>query len=128
MRLFVLAAVVVVATGTLAACGSTSGGAAPSGSGAGGALTVTVSDGACDVSTATLTAGTVEVTATSKAGSEAEVYLYAQENGAYTKILGEVEGLSNGLSKSFTATVPAGSYEVKCESGGKEIRVPVTAA
>ena len=32
------------------------------------------------------------MTATSSAGGETEVYLYGQENGNYTKIMGEVEG------------------------------------
>ena len=65
--------------------------------------------------------------ATSSANGEAEVYLYGSENGKYTKIVGEVEGLSTGLTKSFTADVPPGSYEISCKSDGKDLRVPVTA-
>ncbi|HQZ84705.1 MAG TPA: hypothetical protein PLB21_03630, partial [Actinomycetota bacterium] len=90
-------------------------------------LQVTATDSACQLNASTLAAGKVTVTATSTATGETEVYLYGQENGAFSKIMGEVEGLTSGLTKSFTADVPAGPYEVKCETGGKEIRVPVTA-
>lgn len=90
-------------------------------------LQVTATDTACQLNASTLVAGKVTVTATSTAAGETEVYLYGQENGAFSKIMGEVEGLTSGLTKSFTADVPAGPYEVKCETGGKEIRVPVTA-
>jgi hypothetical protein len=90
-------------------------------------LQVTATDTACQLNASTLVAGKVTVTATSSAAGETEVYLYGQENGGFTKIMGEVEGLTAGLTKSFTADVPAGPYEVKCETGGNEIRVPVTA-
>ena len=90
-------------------------------------VTVQATDSACQLSSSTLTAGKVTVTATSSAGGETEVYLYGQENGNYTKIMGEVEGLTSGLTKAFTADVPAGTYELVCKSDGKELRVPVTA-
>ena len=84
-------------------------------------VTVQATDSACQLSSSTLTAGKVTVTATSSAGGETEVYLYGQENGNYTKIMGEVEGLTSGLTKAFTADVPAGTYELVCKSDGKEL-------
>ena len=39
--------------------------------------------------------------ATSAADGEAEIYLYGQDNGSYTKIMGEAEGLTSGLTKSL---------------------------
>lgn len=123
----------------LGACGSGGSGAATASSAPSSAqssapvaaqtaeLAVTATDDACQLNASTLVAGKVTVTATSSASGEAEVYLYGQEAGGFTKIMGEAEGLTSGLSKSFTADVPAGPYEVKCETGGKELRVPITA-
>jgi len=84
-------------------------------------VTVKGTAGACDVSPASVKPGAVTITATWDGEGTGEVYLYAEENGAFTKILGEVEDLTT-TPKSFTAEVEAGTYEVKCEGGGQEVR------
>lgn len=126
-------ALVVIPVGLLVGCGD-GGSSASSTSSKPTFSSVPTSDvkvqatgSACQLSSSTLTAGKVTVTATSSAGSETEVYLYGQENGKYTKVMGEVEGLTSGLTKAFSADVPAGTYELVCKSDGKELRVPVTA-
>lgn len=128
-------AVVLFCSFALAACSgsatssseSASGASAASAASAANTLKVTATGDACQLSSTSLAAGRVTVEATSTAGGEAEVYLYGQDNGAYTKIMGEAEGLTSGLTKTFTADVPAGTYEVKCEVSGKQdVRVPIT--
>ncbi len=101
----------------LAACSSTSGSVAT--------VTVKAGVGTCDVAPASVPKGQITLTATYTGEGTGEVYLYAEENGAFTKILGEVEDLGE-TAKTFTADVAAGTYEVKCEGGGQEKRVPLT--
>ncbi|TXH44616.1 MAG: hypothetical protein E6Q90_03490 [Actinobacteria bacterium] len=137
MRL-VVPVLVILSSAALAACsGSATNSNASAGSSAASAaasgsvntLKVTATGDACQLSSPTLAAGSVTVEATSTADGEAEIYLYGQDNGSYTKIMGEAEGLTSGLTKSFTAEVAAGTYEVKCEVSGKEdVRVPITVA
>ncbi len=88
-------------------------------------VTVKAGVGTCDASPTSVPKGQITVSATYAGEGVGEVYLYALENGAYTKILGEVEDLT-GTAKSFTAEVSPGSYEIKCEGGGQDKRVPLT--
>jgi hypothetical protein len=88
-------------------------------------VTVTAGAGTCEVSPTSVPPGTITISATYTGEGVGEVYLYAEDGGAFTKILGEVEDLTT-TAKSFTADVTAGTYEVKCEGGGQEKRVPIT--
>jgi hypothetical protein len=88
-------------------------------------VTVKAGVGTCDVSPTSVPPGQITISATYSGDGTGEVYLYAEENGAFTKILGEVEDLTT-TTKTFTADVTAGTYEVKCEGGGQEKRVPLT--
>jgi iron uptake system component EfeO len=88
-------------------------------------VTVKAGVGTCDVAPTSVPKGTITIAATYTGDGTGEVYLYAKEGDAFTKILGEVEDLTTA-EKSFTAEVEPGTYEVKCEGGGQEKRVPLT--
>ncbi len=88
-------------------------------------VTVKAGVGTCDVSPTSVPKGQITVSATFTGNGTGEVYLYADDNGAFTKILGEVEDLTSA-TKTFTADVAPGTYEVKCEGGGQEQRVKIT--
>jgi iron uptake system component EfeO len=88
-------------------------------------VTVKAGVGACDVAPTSVPKGTITISATYTGDGTGEVYLYAKEGDAFTKILGEVEDLTTA-AKTFTAEVSPGTYEVKCEGGGQEKRVPLT--
>ncbi len=115
LRPLALAAPLVLAAG-LAACSSAEVTAT---------VTVTAGTGTCEVSPTSVAAGTLQVTATYTGEGTGEVYLYGKDGEEFTKILGEVEDLTT-TAKSFTADVSAGTYEIKCEGGGQEQRVPLT--
>ena len=89
-------------------------------------VAVSYDDTTCTASPGTVPAGTVEISATYTGSSTAEVYLYAKDGDAFTKVVGEAEDLTNGLTKSFGASVAAGSYEIACKSGGKDVRTALT--
>lgn len=88
-------------------------------------VTVKAGVGTCDVAPTSVPKGTITISATYTGDGTGEVYLYAKEGDAFTKILGEVEDLTTA-AKTFTAEVSPGTYEVKCEGGGQEKRVPLT--
>lgn len=88
-------------------------------------VTVKAGVGTCDVTPTSVPKGQITVSATYTGDGIGEVYLYADENGAFTKILGEVEDLTSA-TKTFTADVAPGTYEVKCEGGGQEKRVQIS--
>ena len=88
-------------------------------------MTVKAGVGTCDVAPTSVPKGTITISATYTGDGTGEVYLYAKEGDAFTKILGEVEDLTTA-AKTFTAEVSPGTYEVKCEGGGQEKRVPLT--
>ena len=112
----------VLLTGSLAltACG----GASAEGAAAGGPVTVTASDTACDVSRTTFTAGRNTLDITNRGGQTTEVYLYAEGD----RIVTEKENIAPGLHYELTVDVPQGSYVIACKPGevGDGIRVPVT--
>ena len=109
----------------LAACSSAdSGGSAASG-GAGGPITVTASDTACEVSRTEAPAGTVEFTVKNSGSKVNEFYVYAEGD----RIMGEVENVSPGLTRTFHVELSEpGTYETACKPGmvGDGIRAPFT--
>jgi iron uptake system component EfeO len=106
----------------LAGCGS--GDPAATGSG----VAITANDTACQVAKTTFDPGQVTFTVTNKGSQTTEVYIYGDSNGAYTKIISEVENIGPGLSRDLTATLSPGAYEIACKPGqtGDGIRTPIT--
>lgn len=88
-------------------------------------ITVKASAGACDVTPTSVAQGSVTITGTWDGEGVGEVYLYGSQDGEFTQILGEVEDLTT-TPKSFTADVTKGTYEIKCEGGGQEVRTTLT--
>ena len=110
----VASAALVAALPLLSACSSSS-----------SAVAVNVQAGKdiCTVAPAEVAPGTVSVNVNWVGEGPGEVYLYAEENGAFTKVAGEVEDLTNGLTKSFTADVTTGQYEIACKVGSDQVGV-----
>jgi high-affinity iron transporter len=111
------AALALVALLLLAGCGG-SDGSGDSASAKGGAKTVKVSlsDDGCSPQDLELAAGptTFEVTG----GGSGKVTEFEVFEG--TRILGEVENLTPGLTKSFSLTLKPGDFVLSCTSGSQE--------
>lgn len=89
-------------------------------------VTVTASGDACNVDMAKIPVGQVTVEGKNTASGEGEVYLYSEQNGEFNTIVGEVEGLTPGIAKTFTVDLQPGKYEFACKVNDKDLRVPVT--
>jgi iron uptake system component EfeO len=74
---------------------------------ASGALTVSSTDSACDVSTATATSGTLTFDVTNAGSEVTEFYLLAEDG---LRIVGEVENIAPGASRSLTVVAQPGDY------------------
>ncbi len=81
---------------------------------ASGAIAVTSTDDACTVAASTAPSGTVAFEITNGGTQVTEFYLLA-ENGL--RIVGEVENIAPGASRTLTATVQPGSYLTLCKPG-----------
>ncbi|WP_433801790.1 iron uptake system protein EfeO [Actinomycetospora sp. CA-084318] len=90
-----------------------------------GPITVSASDTACDLSSATAPAGTISFTIRNAGSKVTEFYVY----GAGDRIIGEVENIGPGLTRPLTVEVPqGGTYTTACKPGmvGDGIRAPFT--
>lgn len=85
----------------------------PSASG-GDAITVDASDGDCAVSTASGTSGTLAFDITNGGSQVTEFYLLADDG---LRIIGEVENIAPGASRSLTVTAQPGDYFTLCKPG-----------
>lgn len=81
---------------------------------AGGAIQVTSTDQACDLSTVSAPSGVVRFQVTNKGSQVTEFYLKADDG---LRILGEVENIGPGLTRDLIVTVPAGQYQANCKPG-----------
>lgn len=119
-RTLPLPAVLVLTALAASACGSSD----AADSAAGGAVGVTASDTACDLSRTALSAGSNTFTITNRGSKTTEVYVYAEGD----KIMAEKENIGPGLRYDLAVDVPAGSYEVACKPGqtGDGIRTKIT--
>ncbi len=99
------------------------------GSAASGAeIAVTADDDACTVADTELDAGAVTFAVTNAGSKVTEVYVYGEKDGAFTKVVSEVENIGPGTSRDMTVDLTAGTYEVACKPGqkGDGIRQQVT--
>jgi uncharacterized cupredoxin-like copper-binding protein len=98
--------------------------------GDGKAVAITATDSACTVATTALPAGTTTFTVTNKGSKVTEVYVYGEQDGAYTKVVSEVENIGPSTSRSMQVQLAGGTYEVACKPGqrGDGIRQRITVA
>ncbi|MDQ1713309.1 MAG: iron uptake system component EfeO [Frankiaceae bacterium] len=94
---------------SLTACSN--GGGAKSG----GAVAVTATDTACTLGRTDLAAGKTTFDVKNTGKDVTEVYVYGEKD----TVLAEKENIGPGLSASFVADLPAGTYEVACKPGQK---------
>ena len=107
----------------LAACGGDDAGAASTTT-----VAVAAGDDSCDVEQTELKAGAVTLAVTNKGSSTTEVYVYGEDDGKYTRVIGEVENIGPGTSRDLDVDLAGGSYEVACKPGqsGDGIRTSIT--
>ncbi len=88
------------------------------------AIAVSSSDTKCTVAKTNLVAGKSTFLVKNDGGDVTEVYVY----GAGDEVKGEVENIGPGTSRSLTADLTKGTYEVACKPGqkGGGIRTKIT--
>jgi uncharacterized cupredoxin-like copper-binding protein len=99
-------------------------GAACSSDEKGGATTVVATDSKCTPEKTSFAAGKLTFEAKNEGSKVTELYVYAKGD----KIMGEVENVGPGTSRSLTVDLKAGEYELACKPGqtGKGIRAAIT--
>lgn len=94
----------------------------------GGTITVTASDSSCKISATRLDAGPAHFKVTNKGSKVTEFYLYAEGK----RIVGEVENIGPGLSRTLVVDLTKGTYEGTCKPGmigdGISEKITVTGA
>lgn len=80
----------------------------------GEAIAVTSTDSACDVATDTASSGVVTFDVRNDGDQVTEFYLLAEDG---LRIIGEVENIAPGSSRTLTATLQPGSYMTLCKPG-----------
>lgn len=78
------------------------------------ALAVAAGDDSCDVSAADAPAGTLTFEVTNDGGEVTEFYLLADDG---LRIVGEVENIAPGTSRTLTVNAPEGDYVTACKPG-----------
>lgn len=78
------------------------------------ALTVTSTDTSCDVSTGTATSGTLTFQVANDSSQVSEFYLLADDG---LRIVGEVENIAPGASRTLTVVAQPGEYFTLCKPG-----------
>jgi iron uptake system component EfeO len=78
------------------------------------ALAVKASDSACDLPTATATSGTLAFDVTNTGSEVSEFYLLAEDG---LRIVGEVENIAPGASRTLTVVAQPGNYFTLCKPG-----------
>lgn len=99
----------VALAGTLAACVPNNPDVAD-----GDGLTVVSTDDACTVSATEAASGTLAFDVTNEGGQITEFYLMASDG---LRIVGEVENIAPGASRTLTVTAQPGSYLTVCKPG-----------
>ena len=83
-------------------------------SASGNAIAVTSTNDACKVGATTAASGTVAFDVKNDGAQVTEFYLMADDG---LRIIGEVENIAPGTSRTLTATVQPGSYQTLCKPG-----------
>ncbi len=107
-RALVAAAAVTIAAVALSGC------VAKADAAASPSIAVTSSDTTCDVSTATAKSGTVTFDVKNTGSQVTEFYLFAEDG---VRIVGEVESIAPGASRTLTVLAQPGSYKTLCKPG-----------
>ncbi|HSF27128.1 MAG TPA: cupredoxin domain-containing protein [Actinomycetes bacterium] len=97
---------------------------------AGSEVAVTATDTSCTLSRSELAAGSTTFEVTNSGSKVTEVYVYGEKDGAFTKVISEVENIGPGTSRDMTVDLGGGTYEIACKPGqtGDGIRATVTVA
>lgn len=113
-------ALILLAAGTLVLPGCQS----DDGSTSGQTITVAATDDSCEADVTEVEAGPVEITVRNDGSTVTEVYVYAEGD----RVVGEIEDVTPGLTRTFEVTVGGGEYEIACKPGqtGDGIRTPLT--
>lgn len=108
----------------LAACGADAETANPSAT----SVRVTATDDSCELERTDLQTGPTTFMVTNDGSSVTEVYIYGQDQGEYTRVIGEVENIGPGTSRDLRVDLMSGSYEVACKPGqtGDGVRTQIT--
>ena len=114
MRKTLIAAGLLLATPALAAC--TDNATGDDASGGDRAFTVESTDDACDVSSSQAPSGALKFEVTNAGSQVTEFYLLAADG---LRIVGEVENVTPGVSRSLTVKAPPGDYYTACKPGMK---------
>jgi len=113
----------IVLAAVLAGCGGDE-----SAGGSGTEVSVTASDAACELDDTDLPAGDITFAVTNTGDKVTEVYVYGEDDGAFTKVVSEVENIGPGTGRDMDVDLAAGTYEIACKPGqqGDGIRAKVT--
>ncbi len=114
MRRAVLAVLIPAVAGVLSAACTTKGGTA---------VKVTATESKCEPAVSSIPAGKVTFTVQNDGKQVTEMYVVQG-----TKTLGEVENIGPGTSRTLSASLKAGVYELTCKPGmkGDGIKEPIT--
>jgi iron uptake system component EfeO len=93
---------------------STAGACVPNAAESNGSIAVTSTDDACTVVPSTAPSGPVVFDVTNSGTQVTEFYLLAEDG---LRVVGEVEHIAPGTSRTLTATVQPGSYLTLCKPG-----------
>jgi iron uptake system component EfeO len=116
VRKTLIAAGLLVAAPALAACTDNATGDDASGGGGDRAFTVASTNDECKVSGAEAPSGALKFEVTNAGSQVTEFYLLAEDG---LRIIGEVENIGPGVSRSLTVKAPAGKYFTACKPGMK---------
>lgn len=114
MRKTLILAGLVLATPALAACTDNTAGSAADGDDR--AFSVVSSDSACEVSGAEAPSGALKFDVTNTGSDVTEFYVLADDG---LRIVGEVENIGPGVSRSLTVKAQPGDYFTACKPGMK---------
>ena len=93
-------------------------------------VAVAAADDSCSVAETDLPAGEITFAVSNEGSKVTEVYVYADSDGEFTKVVSEVENIGPGTSRDLRVDLAAGTYEVACKPGqtGDGIRTKITVA